>query len=111
MAHEKRSVQHIKTMGGLVDGRRSRTSAGALLELSMLEMEKQRLGNELQRAKQRSIEIQGRLTEIETKQLRLYRFVEMLPEGAQVPQAHSVATPLPIYSMPTGKLKSKKLSY
>ena len=41
MVTEKRGVQQIKTMGGIVDGRRTRTSAGALLELSMLEMEKQ----------------------------------------------------------------------
>ena len=50
MAIEKRGVQHIKTLAGLVDGRRTRTSSGALLELSMLEMEKQRLVLEMQRA-------------------------------------------------------------
>ena len=43
MATEKRGVMHIKTMAALVYARRARTSAGALLELAMLEMEKQRL--------------------------------------------------------------------
>ena len=111
MALEKRGVRHIKTMAGLVDGSRTRTSAGALLELSMLEMEKQRLGLEMRRTEQRCSEIRGRLTEIDKKGLRLQRFVEKLNGEAQAPQAHSAASPLPIHSVSTDKLKRRRLSY
>ena len=111
MASEKRGVQHIKTMAGLVDGRRTRTSAGALLELSMLEMEKQRLVLEMRRAERRCAEIRGRLAEIEGKQHRLQRFVEKRSGEVQAPQAHTVSSPLPIHSAPTDKLKRRRLSY
>jgi predicted nuclease with TOPRIM domain len=111
MALEKRGVQHIKTIAGLVDGRRARTSAGALLELSMLEMEKQRLVQEMQRAERRCAEIQGRLTEIEAKQHRLHQFVEKPHVEAQMLQGHTAASPLPVHSAPSDKLKRRKLSY
>jgi hypothetical protein len=111
VALEKRGVQHIKTMAGLVDGRRTRTSSGALLELSMLEMEKQRLVLEMRRAEHRCTEICGRLTEIEAKQHRLQRFVEKPSEEAQAHQVHTVAASLPIHSAPTDKLKRRRLSY
>ena len=111
MALEQRGVQHIKTIAGLVDARRARTSSGALLELSMLEMEKQRLVLEMRRAERRCAEIRGRLAEIEGKQHRLQRFVEKLNGEAQAPQAHTVASPLPIHSAPTDKLKRRRLSY
>src|SRR3972149_3281902 len=111
VALEKRGVQHIKTMAGLVDGRRTRTSSGALLELSMLEMEKQRLVQEMRRAEQRCAEIRERLTEMGKKGLRLQRFVEKLNEEAQTPQAHMVASPLPIHSAPTARLKQRGVAY
>ena len=98
-------------MAGLVDGRRSRTSAGALLELSMLEMEKQRLVQEMQRAERRCAEIRGRLTEIEAKQHRLQRFVEQPRGEAQASQTHAPASSFPIHSAPTDKLKRRRLSY
>lgn len=107
MATEKRGMQHIKTMAGLVDGRRTRTSSGALLELSMLEMEKQRLMKEMQRSEQRCAEIRARMTGIEAKQHRLQRFVDK-PHGEQVLPA---ASPLPIHSEPTSRLKRRQLSY
>ena len=111
MTLEKRGVQHIKTMAGLVDGRRTRTSSGALLELSMLEMEKQRLVLEMRRAERRCAEIRGRLTEIEAKQHRLQRFVEKPHGEAQAPHARTVASPLAIHLAPTDKLKRRRLSY
>lgn len=111
MATEKRGVQHLKTMAGLVDGRRTRTSSGALLELSMLEMEKQRLVLEMQRAERRCAEIRGRLTEIGNKGLRLQRFVERPNGEVQAPQTQTDASPLRIHSPPTGKLKRRRLSY
>ena len=77
---DKRGVQQIKTMGGIVDVRRIRSSSGALLELSMLEMEKQRLIKEMLRSEQRCVEIRGRMAEIETKQARLQQFVDK-PHG------------------------------
>lgn len=111
MATDKRGVQHIKTMAGLVDGRRTRTSSGALLELSMLEMEKQRLMKEMRRSEQRCAEIRGRMTEIEAKQHRLQRFVDKPYGETQTNQALPAASPLPIHSAPTDKLKRRQLSY
>lgn len=111
MATETRGVQHIKTMAGLVDGRRTRTSSGALLELSMLEMEKQRLMKEMRRSEQRCAEIRGRMTEIEAKQHRLQRFVDKPYGEAQTNQALPAASPLPIHSAPTDRLKRRQLSY
>jgi hypothetical protein len=40
MASAKRGLQGVKTMAGLVDRRRARTPAGALMELAILENEK-----------------------------------------------------------------------
>jgi len=99
-------------MAGLVDGRRTRTSSGALLELSMLEMEKQRLVLEMQRAERRCAEIRERLTEIGKKGLRLQRFVEKLNGEVQASQAQQTdASPLRIHTPPTDKLKRRLLSY
>lgn len=111
MTSERRSVQHLKTLAGLVDGRRARTSAGALLELSMLEMERQRLMKEVQRAERRGIEIRGRLDEIDKKGLRLQRFVERHGAEAPISGARTVSSPLPIHWAPSGKLKQRQLSY
>ncbi len=111
MAIEKRGVQHLRTLAGLVDGRRTRTSSGALLELSMLEMEKQRLMKEMQRAERRGAEIRGRLAEIDRKGLRLRRFVEKRSAEAATPEARTASSPLPIHSAPKDKLKRRQLSY
>ncbi len=114
MAFDKRGVQHLKTLAGLVDGRRARTSSGALLELSMLEMERQRLVKEMQRAERRGVEIRGQLAEIDRKGLRLQRFVEKRSAEASTvlsPGACPAASPLQIHSAPTDKLKRRQLSY
>ena len=110
MATEKRGVQQIKTMGSIVDERRSRTSAGALLELSMLEMEKQRLTKEVARAEQRCLEIRARVAEIEAKQVRLQRFVDR-PHGQMQSNQALAATPLPIHTAPADRLKRRALAY
>ncbi|MBI2317282.1 MAG: hypothetical protein HYU75_09835 [Betaproteobacteria bacterium] len=111
MEIEKRGVQHLKTMGGLVDGRRTRSSSGALLELSMLEMEKQRLVKEMQRAERRGADIRGRLAEIDRKGLRLQRFVEKRSAAGPTPETRTASSPLPIHSAPIDKLKRRQLSY
>lgn len=107
----KRGVQQIKTMGGIVDNRRTRTSAGALLELSMLEMEKQRLTKEMKRAEQRCVEIRARVHEIETKQVRLQRFVDRPIIAFQANAALGAASPLPVHTAPTDRMKRRSLSY
>jgi adenylate kinase family enzyme len=95
-------------MAGLVDGRRSRTSYGALLELSMLEMERQRLTGEVQRAERRCADIRKRIAEIDTKKQRLHDFVEK--PAIDAPDA-AAADPFPTYTVPLGKVKSRRLSY
>ena len=122
MATEKRGVQQIKTMARLVDARRTRTSSGALLELSMLEMEKQRLFKEMQRAERRCLEIRTRMADIETKQQWLQRFVDRsvgeILQGQPTAtssgwsgSALPAASPLPIHSAPTDRLKRRQLAY
>ena len=111
MTIEKRGVQQIKTIAGLVDARRSRTSAGALLELSMMEMEKQRLTKEMLRAEQRCREIRLRTAEIESKQCRLQRFLSKSVSEVMTVQALTSAEPLPIHSAPGHQFKRRQLSY
>ncbi len=112
MAADKRGVLNIKTMASLVDGRRIRTSAGALLEMSMIEMEKQRLKKEMLRAEQRSAEIRARMAELDVKQVRLQLFVERPSVDIQLSAASlSAAQPLPIFTAPTDRLKRRQLSY
>jgi hypothetical protein len=82
MAFERRGVQGIRTMAALVDQRRTRTAAGALIELSALANEKLLLDREVARASRRGIEIQRRLKEIAAKEDRLMK----LAQGAALPQ-------------------------
>lgn len=63
-------------MGAMVDGRRLRTTSGALLELSVLAGEKDRLNKELTAAARRQADIVTRLHEIVAKEERLRAFVK-----------------------------------
>jgi hypothetical protein len=76
MAGSRKGVRSIKTMAALVDRRRSRTTAGALLEMSVLANEKERLRQELEAAERRRLEIEARLVEIEEKEGRLAAFLQ-----------------------------------
>lgn len=89
MARERRGVQGIRTMGALVDSRRTRTAAGALLELSAMANEKLLLTKELERWKVRHVEIRRRLAEIATKERRLMAYVqgEAVPGDPAAPSA------------------------
>jgi len=109
MANERRSIQQVRTMGQLVDGRRARTSAGAMLELSMLEMEKTRLTKEIQRSERRCADIGQRLAEIDAKQNRLKRFVADPP--AAKPQETTGAADLTVHTAPQDRLKRRRLCY
>ena len=111
MTSEKRGVQHLKTMAGLVDCRRNRTTAGALLELSMLAMEKGRLDQEVARAARRFREVEGRRTEIAVKSARLQKFVERNPE---VPTEIDVAgkpSALQVHEVRNTTMRRRVLSY
>ena len=108
MTHERKSVQQIRTLSELVDRRRTRTSAGALLELSMLETEKMRLARELRRTTARCKEIEDRMAEINTKQVRLKQFVDE-PTAAAARDADIPR--LPIHAAPPDGFKKRRLSY
>lgn len=108
MANEKRGIRQIRTVGGLFDRRRARTSAGALLELSLLESEKMRLAAEIGRAEQRCGQIRHRLDEINSKQHRLRSFVDD-PQGEK-PSDADIPT-LPIHTPPLDRFKKRRLSY
>jgi hypothetical protein len=108
MTLERRGVTNLRTMAGLVDGRRKRTSYGALLELSMLEMERLRLAGEITRANLRSADINKRIAEIDTKKIKLLAFVERSPESSAPVIAADI---FPNFILPTGAVKSRRLSY
>jgi hypothetical protein len=106
VSRERKSVQGIRTMGALVDTRRTRTSAGALLELSALSNEKVLLTKELDRWKTRHVEIDKRLGEIAAKERRLMTFVqapEVIDDKARSVMALDRAV--------EGRVKFKELSY
>jgi hypothetical protein len=108
MSIERRGLTHLRTMAGLGDARRSRTSHGALLELSMLGAETLRLTAEMQRADRRCADIRKRIAEIDIKAHRLYRFVEKpLVDESSVAEAD----PHPTRTVSPGKVKSRRLSY
>jgi predicted nuclease with TOPRIM domain len=102
---ERKGVQGIRTMGALVDSRRTRTAAGALLELSAMANEKLLLHKELERWKSRNSEIQKRLGEIAAKEQRLMSLVQSAPGPA-------VTAPAPTIVSPAGqRVKVKEFSY
>jgi hypothetical protein len=76
MPNERKSMQSIRTMGALVDSRRTRTAAGALLELSAMANEKMLLRKELERFTRRHQEIKIRLAELAAKETRLLTLVQ-----------------------------------
>jgi hypothetical protein len=75
MKTTKRRFGRPKTLRSRVD-KRARTPQGALLELTGLTQERQRLRQEMERWEQRMGEIRSRLTEIAEMEAWLYRFVE-----------------------------------
>ncbi len=83
----RRGLRGVKTVAGLSDRRRSRSAAGALLELSVLAREKERLGHELAAAECRRNEIQYRLSEIGEKEERLKNFVKDPPQIQKITPA------------------------
>jgi hypothetical protein len=103
---EQKGVRSIRTMGVLVDSRRTRTAAGALLELSAIANEKLLIQKELERWTRRHAEIQTRLAEIAAKETRLMSIV----------QSQTVVAPLlqsaPINANSAGqRVKFKEFSY
>ncbi|MFI5456037.1 MAG: hypothetical protein ACHRXM_11365 [Isosphaerales bacterium] len=106
MPNERKGVRGIRTMGALVDSRRTRTAAGGLSELSALANEKLRLQKELERWARRHEEIQTRLSEIAIKEQRLMALVQshaaIAPAAAQAPQVESTLAQ---------RVKMKEFSY
>ncbi len=103
MVPARKGVRNIKTMAGLVERRRTRTAAGALLELSTLANERERLNQELAVAARRRKDIDARLMEIAEKQQRLQAFVKNPTMVAA--RARSNA------SEPLTSVKTKELRY
>lgn len=102
-----RTVTNLKTMAGLVDARRARTSSGALFEWAMLETEKGRLTQEIERAERRADDIRRRLAEIGEKQSRLEQFVKKPSDE----QPRTEPSALPSFSVPDKRLKQWRLTY
>ena len=92
MPKEQKGVRSIRTMGALVDSRRTRTAAGALLELSAIANEKLLLKKELERWTRRHSEIEARLGEIALKEARLMTLVQIQSAvSVPVPSGSSIA--------------------
>ncbi len=119
MAKEKRGVNSIKTMGGLLDNRRARTPSGALLEMSAMSNEKTLLHRELARWKRRHAEIQKRLAEIAAKERKLLAVVQggemalgvVVTADGEGQAAGGSPVPLPLPSEVSGRFKVQELSY
>lgn len=93
-------------MAALVDQRRTRTAAGALIELSALANEKLLLDREVSRAARRDIEIQRRLKEIAAKEDRLMKLAQgsaPAPEPVFETRPSFPATPNNTVEMPTDR--------
>jgi len=75
MAIARKSLRNVKTLGSLAEKRRVRTPSTALLELSVLANEKQRLHQETAAMDRRRSEIDRRLDEIKEKENRLQAFI------------------------------------
>ena len=114
MAIEKRGVRNLKTMAGMQDARRARSSSGALLEMSMLETERQRLKLEMQRAEHRGAEIRRRMDEIDATAQRLQKFVETRTGADALPVTPGALAPaaaLTIHSQAPDNMKRRALRY
>ncbi len=117
MANERRGVRGMRTMSELHDQRRTRTSAGALIELSAMANEKLLLEREVERAARRNADIRHRLKEIAAKESRLMKFVSGAapeaalgtdPQPSTAPQIETV--PAPSYPMDS-RFKVSEFSY
>ena len=106
MSSERKSVQSIRTMGALVDSRRTRSAAGALLELSAMANEKLLLEKELGRWSRRRKEIMRRLEELAAKEGKLLALVKG-PGTVVAPAAYE---PDRDYTT-SGRVKVKEFSY
>ncbi|MDR3637649.1 MAG: hypothetical protein P4L84_27835 [Isosphaeraceae bacterium] len=118
MATERPNLRSIKTLSKLLDGRRARTPAGALLEMSAMANEKLLLTKELERGNRRRAEIDSRLAEIHAKSERLLAFVQnpaaAVAEPARV--ANGPESPVPPTATPAappalGRFKTTELNY
>ena len=84
MTAERKSVRHLRTMARLTDSRRTRTPAGALLEMSTLANERERLRLERERMEARIQEIDARLAEIADKETKLKGYIKDWEAGPVV---------------------------
>ncbi len=101
MPFERKSIQGIRTMAALVDQRKTRTPAGALIELSALANERLLLDREVARATRRGIEIERRLKEIAAKEDRLMKLVHSpTPHELPAPESRSFTDETASPSMP-----------
>jgi hypothetical protein len=102
-------------MAALVDQRRTRTPAGALIELSALANEKLLLEREVARASRRGIEIRRRLKEIAAKEDRLMKLAQgaaPAPEPAYQRSPAAAAAPEPPVEMPpSSRFKISEFTY
>lgn len=115
MAIERRGVQIIRTMAALHDQRRTRTTAGAFIELSALANERMLLEREVARASRRGKEIQHRMEEIEAKETRLMKVVRGEISSQERPQEISQVSRIEpcanVEMLPNSRFRVSEFSY
>ena len=70
------ALSTLRTQAGVIDPRRGCSPQGALLEMAMLEMERQRLNGETLRMQRRAAQIAQRTAEINRRRQQLQRFID-----------------------------------
>ncbi len=115
MALDRRGVDGIRTMAALVDQRRTRTPAGALIELSALANEKLLLEREVARASRRGIEIRRRLKDIAAKEDRLMKLAKgaaaVLEPASQRLPVPAAAPETPVDMPTSSRFKISEFTY
>ena len=100
MAIVRKSLQGMRTLGRLADSRRVRSPGAALLEMSVMANERQRLNRELDCIARRQVAIAARMAEMSAKEQLLQTYIGTPQITGLVPSFQ-----------PTQRVKAKTFSY
>lgn len=103
-----KTARSVKTLGQLLDRRRARSASGALLELSAMANERERLEREQDRLARRRLEIQQRLAEMAEKEAWLHGIATS--SGGSGAIAVSESSPVPMAGEP-GPVVTRQFMY
>lgn len=107
MSNARRGLPTVKTIGSLLENRRTRTCGDAYLELASITNERAMLRRELDRWLRRQSEIETRLAELAKKEDLLLAVTRRESPG----QALTAGEPKPQLPSAKARIKSRDLSY